>query len=62
MRKNSTSFDGVENKYKDALKEIEGLIQENASMKSENRSLQEEKQQMAARLTAMESTKERELD
>ncbi len=62
MRKKTTSDDGVVKKYEDALKQIQILIQENGSLKSEKSNLTIEVQQLMARISALDSTKQREIE
>ncbi len=49
-------------KYEDALKQIQILIQENGSLKSEKSNLTIEVQQLMARISALDSTKQREIE
>ena len=51
----------ISEKYEDALSRIELLIQENGSYKSQNSNLSSEIQQLIARMSAVETAKEREM-
>ena len=51
--------EGIREKYEDALRKIELLMQDNNGLKSNNNNLNLEIQQLLAKFSAAESVKER---
>lgn len=62
LRKRMSLGENLEIKYENALKQIEGLMEEKNQLRSNNGNLTMEMQQLIAKIAATESAKQREID